>query len=192
MATEANTNTAAYFKELIDTLRAEVRDLQAKLSDKADRTKEPKLDVAKPPVFNGGANGTTVQTFLTQARARLRYHATLDTEEEKVHYVAGFLQGDAANWFEPTLRDQLQNAHDERDDETHNIFGNFSTFARRLTETFGNPDEKRTAERRLGQLKQKGSASVYSAEFQQIAAKQPCFCLVYFFVCGSASVLIIG
>lgn len=132
---------------------------------------EPRLQVAKIPTFDGGDNGTTVQAFLTQARARLLYNPSISLEEAKVRYVVGYLGGSAAEWFEPTLRNQLEKQGSNRDEETVKIFTDFDYFAKRLKETFGNPDEKRTAERQLQHLRQKGSASKYATEFQQVIAK---------------------
>ena len=132
---------------------------------------EPRLQVAKIPTFDGGDNGTTVQAFLTQARARLLYNPSISSEEAKARYVAGYLGGSAAEWFEPTLRNQLEKEGDSRDEETVKIFAGFEYFAQRLRETFGNPDKKRTAERQLQHLRQKGAASKYATEFQQVASK---------------------
>jgi len=51
------------------------------------------------------------------------------------------------------------------------MFGDFDVFAKNLRDTFGNPDELRTAERQLMQLKQRGSTGTYVADFKRIAAK---------------------
>jgi hypothetical protein len=42
---------------------------------------------------------------------------------------------------------------------------NWELFERELVKTFGDPDEKKTAERKLTGLKQIGSAANYAAEF---------------------------
>ena len=165
-ASGQTTNPAAIFQQM----QHRIQQLEVQLAS-TTASGEPRLEVAKIPTFDGGDNGTTVQAFITQARARLLYNPSINTEEAKVRYVAGYLHGPALNWFEPTMRDHLENDTDNRDTETTKVFGNFDYFAKRLHETFGNPDEKRTAERRLGHLKQKESASKYAAEFQQIASK---------------------
>ena len=151
-------------------MQQRITQLEAQLTQ-ANQPSEPRLELAKVPTFDGGENGVTVQTFLTKARARLRYNPSINTEEAKVHFVAGFLGGSAADWFEPTMRDWLENDKKNQDKDTKTLFGDLDTFAERLQEIFGNPDEKRTAERRLAHLKQKGSASKYATEFRQIAAK---------------------
>ena len=53
------------------------------------------------------------------------------------------------NWFEPTLRDFTENGESDRDDKTNLIFGLFSRFANDLKKTFGDPDEKKVAKRKL-------------------------------------------
>ena len=88
--------------------------------------------------------------FLTQAKAYLKsYSSSFLNESDKVMCIAGYLQGDALSWFEPTMRDYLTNEDRIQDDETKEIFGDYETFEAKLKGTFGSPDEVRTAERQL-------------------------------------------
>ncbi|KAI1855990.1 uncharacterized protein JN550_013917, partial [Neoarthrinium moseri] len=126
--------------------------------------------LAPPQSYSGKDGG--IQGFLTQARAYLRFYSgTIITEPDKILCVAGFLKEDALDWFEPTMRDYLNNSEDRQEDDTQKVFSDYGEFERRLRATFGNPDEVRTAERRLMQLKQRGSAAKYASEFKQIASK---------------------
>ncbi|CAJ2503381.1 Uu.00g107750.m01.CDS01 [Anthostomella pinea] len=124
-----------------------------------------------PPASDNGKDGN-VQGFLTQAKAYLRFYARqINTEPDKVLCVAGFLKGEALEWFEPTMRNYLDKNEEEREDETNNVFQSYHHFKGKLRTTFGNPDKARLAERRLMTLQQRGSASKYAAEFKQIASR---------------------
>lgn len=130
-----------------------------------------KIKAPKPDTYEGSREG--VQTFLTQLSAYLYVNNDSFTNEgEKVMCAGGLLRGRAAEWFEPYLRDYLDNnKKTDRKDETNALFGDFDYFTKALRNTFGNPDELRTAERQLMQLKQRGSAGTYVADFQRIAAR---------------------
>ncbi|KAH8193756.1 hypothetical protein TruAng_012078 [Truncatella angustata] len=124
------------------------------------------------PQAYDGKDGN-VQGFLTQCKAYLRfYRDKIITPSDKILCIAGFLRGDALEWFEPTMRDYLNNNTEaSREDSTNEMFANYAKFEDKLKATFGNPDETRTAERRLIQLKQKGFASKYASEFKQISSR---------------------
>jgi hypothetical protein len=85
--------------------------------------------------------------------------------------VGGLLTGKVAKWWEPTLRDYLNHKDAGQDPDTQRVFSDYDAFEQLLTNTFGNPDEVRTAERQLLNLRQTGSASYYSREFININAK---------------------
>src|SRR3569833_87388 len=101
----------------------------------------------------------------------LHYSNDFPTEDLKVRVAGQQLEGRALDWFEPILRDYLEEAEDVQDELTLKVFASFDEFAKRLTDTFGNPDEERDAERRLSNLKQRGSAADYAADFRLIAGK---------------------
>ena len=126
--------------------------------------------LSPPQSYNGKDGG--IQGFLTQARAYLRfYNGTIITEPDKILCVAGFLREDALDWFEPTMRDYLNNEPKDHEPDTKKVFADYDEFERRLKATFGNPDEVRTAERQLMQLRQRGSAAKFASEFKQVASK---------------------
>jgi hypothetical protein len=81
--------------------------------------------------------------------AYLHINETLFSKEaEKVMCVGGMLWGKAAEWFEPTLYDYLENdKKTNHRDDTNEMFGDFDIFAKNLRDTFGNLDELCTAER---------------------------------------------
>ena len=110
--------------------------------------------------------------FLTQAKAYLKYYSTSFLHDaDKVMCIAGYLQGDALSWFEPTMRDYLTSEEEAQDDDTKEIFKSYETFEAKLKGTFRSPNEVRTAERQLMKHQQKGSAATYAAGFRQIISK---------------------
>ena len=158
VGTDQNTNNAAQIQQLYDM----IVQLQA-----AQNQKAYKLD--KPAMYDGTRG--TIQGFLTQCRAYLlHYQVQFSTEAEKVLFAASRLEKDALAWFEPTMRDYLDNRNNPsaQKKDTQEIFAKYRKFEEALKGTFGDPDEERTAERKLMQLKQRGSASKYAAKFQQI------------------------
>jgi hypothetical protein len=153
---------------MIIALQTEVNSLKARAPADANA----KIKAPKPEPYDGNREG--VQAFITQMDAYLMVNrASFPHEYEKVLCVGGLLKGKAAEWWEPTLRDFLDHRADTdgRRPDTNAVFANVKTLFRVLRETFGNPDEQRTAERQLLNLKQHGSAGSYAAEFKRIATK---------------------
>ncbi|KAL6412965.1 gag polyprotein [Ilyonectria robusta] len=119
----------------------------------------------QPDPFDGAATG--LQGFLTQVRAFQSYYPTQFTREEaKVRHATGLLKDKALRWFEPVIRDYLNNPYHAQKDKTRAIYASYEAFERELRDAFGLIDEKRAAEMRLQKLTQKASASSYAAEFR--------------------------
>jgi hypothetical protein len=153
---------------MVMQLRAEIEHLKARGSGDGGA----KIKVPRPEPYDGNREG--VQAFITQMDAYLMVNrASITQEFEKVLCVGGLLKGRAAEWWEPILRDFLDYRADAttRKPETNNLFRDVKNFFKALRETFGNPDEQRTAERQLISLRQKGSTGTYAAEFKRILAK---------------------
>ena len=70
------------------------------------------------------------------------------------------------------MEDHLSNlSPNTREDETKLLFHTWGNFKIKINRMFGDIDEERTAERALGELRQKGATTAYSAEFQQLSFK---------------------
>lgn len=111
------------------------------------RLKFPEL-----PRYNGTKG--TLRGYLTQMRAYIAFYANdLPTEADKVICVAAFLTGDALIWFEPFQRDYLEKRHNSCDPDTKDIFSSYATFEKKLKAAFRDPDEERTAEQQLYNLR---------------------------------------
>jgi len=148
-------------KEVLE-LRNRMRHLEAESGGKAGK-------VPRPQSYNGEGS---VRSFLTQSKAYLQDNrGAISGDSAKVKCIGGLLIGKAAEWWEPTLRDYLNNEVSGREPNTVRLFNDYEAFEQLLENTFGNPDEKRTAMRQLSNLKQTGSASYYYREFNNIAAK---------------------
>jgi hypothetical protein len=151
----------------VKALTDELEQLRAQLAAPGKNS----VKLPKPEPYDGTPG--TLQGFTTRCKAYFMYnYPTFPDESRKVFFASQLLQGDALKWFEPTMRDYLDNAEVPKDQEgaTRKIFGSFEEFASALDKTFGDPDEDRTAEYKLRKLVQKGSASRYAAEFRQTAA----------------------
>ncbi|RYP29515.1 hypothetical protein DL767_006705 [Monosporascus sp. MG133] len=157
--------TIQQYKDTIKELEEAVQRLEAQVN--ATRTSEVKIKPKKPEPYDGKGS---VQSFLTQARVYLRFEKVVD-EADKILTVAAFFKGDALDWFEPTLRDYLENGKSDQQQATRILFQYYINFEEKLRANFGNPDEKRTAAQKILDLKQKGPASKYAVAFKNLMAK---------------------
>lgn len=124
----------------------------------------------KPEPYDGVKGD--VRSFLTQAKAYLRVNQTITGAAGQIMCIGNLLTGKAFEWWDPTLRDYLDNENDaERDEETNNTFRSYAAFENKLRNAFGNPDEEGTATRHLKNLRQTGSATHYNREFRQHVIK---------------------
>jgi hypothetical protein len=164
--TPSTTSASAYSKE---DLAEMISQLQAENARLVARNKD-KLKFKEPERFDGSKG--TLRGFLTQLRGYHLFHSdTLTTDQDRVMSAGSFFTGLALDWYEPFLKDYLENPSDDRKDETEKMFNKYGYFEDRLRGTFGEPDEERAAERELVNLRQKTSASAYTAEFRQKAAR---------------------
>jgi len=127
----------------------------------------------KPEPYSGERG--KLQSFLTQARLYTNFHrASLPEEKDKVLCIANLLKGKAFEWFEPYIRDYLENPEADWSTQTKQYFSqtnSYEIFADELKKIFGDVDEERVAERQMQQLRQTGSAANYTAEFRRIESK---------------------
>ncbi|KAF7502086.1 hypothetical protein GJ744_007321 [Endocarpon pusillum] len=73
--------------------------------------------VAPPDHFPGERK--KLREFLNQLRINFRFHAgAVNTEEKKVFYAATYLRDAAHDWFEPYLKDRLEEEEDNQEEET--------------------------------------------------------------------------
>jgi hypothetical protein len=121
-------------------LKARVEGLTLGTRDK----EESRIKINPPQAYDGSPG--TLQGFITQLTAYHRYNIRdFPDSERKILHAANLLKGDALSWFEPTLRDYLENNEDERDEDTKKTFKSFANFTNSLKKTFRDPDKTREA-----------------------------------------------
>lgn len=127
------------------------------------------LKVPPPEAFDGKRN--KLRGFITQSMAYLSHNTEcIQYESDKVRTIAQYLKDEAYDWFEPRLRDFLENGKD-CSHETQEVFSSYPEFVKQLKDTYGVVDEEREAARQLRLLFQKGSAGDYVSKFRQITSK---------------------
>lgn len=157
-ATENNTRT---YREHIENTSA----LMATGKDPGEI-----LRPRQPEPYNGDAD--KLQGFLTSLRNyQLYYPAQFSTDELKIRHATGFLKDKALRWFEPIIRDYVNNPPEKRKRETRFVYENYGNFEKELRDAFGLVDEKRLAEISIRKLKQRTAASTYAAEYRYQASR---------------------
>ena len=74
---------------------------------------------------------------------RRRYK--LYNKNNKIFKIASLLIGNATVWFEPTLKDFINNGENDRNPNTVKLFSFYRNFKKKFLDIYGNPDEKRLA-----------------------------------------------
>ena len=92
------------------------------------------------------------------------------TKSDKVLAASTYLEGPAADWFEPYLRAWFGKAKEDRDNNIMEVFKNYNQFIKLITITFGKVDKKVMAAQKIQRLHQMGLVLKYVAKFQQIAS----------------------
>jgi hypothetical protein len=124
----------------------------------------------QPDPYDGSP--INLQGFLTHLRAyQMYYPSQFGTEEAKVRHAMGFLHDKALRWFEPIMRDYVNNPYELRKKETLNVYGSYEHFEQELKDFCGFQDEKRMAEQQIQKLRQKGAASTYASEHRNSASR---------------------
>ena len=127
-----------------------------------------RLKIPAPDKYDG--NRLKLRTYLTQVRDYLDNFPEVNTGAKKVRVAARFLTGAAHDWFEPTLRDYLENGYNEQSSFTRVIFATYDNYENAIKGAFGEPDEDRVAQNKLHHLRQQRSASEYAVRFRQLSS----------------------
>ncbi|XDG04636.1 hypothetical protein ABKA04_004251 [Annulohypoxylon sp. FPYF3050] len=163
--TEENQNLRAAFQNLTQRLEEAEKLIETMKGGTVPKEYKPKA----PESYSGAGDP---EGFLVQARIFLLFHRdSIKAEERKVLTIAQCLTGRALDWFTPIMKEFLSGSKDEASTETIEIFNSYDTFEKKLKGMFGDPDQKRTAERQLGQLRQTKSTAAYATDFRRLAAR---------------------
>ena len=134
-----------------------------------DNDTDDKKDSVKVDHFHGHRD--KLSAFLIQLKMVFKLKPTkYANNEDKVMFAAMHLKGPAFSWFEPTMKDWVDNSGTP-DRDTQLCFSRFAEFENRIKKVFGTVLESRAAARAIYNIKQKGSAASYFSEFHQVATK---------------------
>jgi hypothetical protein len=129
-----------------------------------------------PDTYSG--KRSELETFITHCELFIGFNSTrFVSDTEKVLWTTALLEGAAFNWIEPFIKDFMENKTDlgqcstAMTKDTLTIFQTWKGFKKCIRRVFGDIDAERTAVRSIQNLRQKGSAANYTAEFQQHQAK---------------------
>lgn len=128
-----------------------------------------------PPPFDG--TRAKLRSFLSQCDLWLGFNSRKFANDiEKVLWIVALLEGPAFDWVEPFLTEYMKKRGDSSTLKTNmtdgckDIFRSPQHFRDKINQVFGDIDQERTAERTIQNLRQKGSAATYTAEFQRYSS----------------------
>jgi len=129
-----------------------------------------------PTAFTGKRGD--LKGFLLKCELYFGFSAgSFKMDHDKALFAVTLLKGPAFDWVEPFTADYLEKVGPDGAimsnmlQKTKDIFQTWKGFKGEISGVFGDLDEERTAERHLDNLKQRGSATAYTAEFQQHMGK---------------------
>ena len=132
-------------------------------------TSETKIKISPPDKFL--EKQRMLSSFLTQLDTYIHLNYIMFRKKaDKVLYASFYLRFNAFNWFELTLWDYMKNEKKDRDDKINKIFTSLEKFKKQIRIVFEIIDQKRTAERKICNIVQKGAAVTYAVNFQRHAA----------------------
>lgn len=121
---------------------------------------EPKI--ADPEPFDG--NRLQLLNFLSKCRLKfMGQPSRYPNENSKILYAGSRLAEPVYSWFQPLLA-----AASDDNQPMPSEFASFETFAKALTEIYGDPNLEATSERQINALEQTTSVAKYIAEFQRL------------------------
>lgn len=151
------TDTNTQLQDRVNTLRTQQR---ATTTDTdASTTAYGDVKPSKPDRFTG--QRSKLEDFITQVRLYISLQPhKFHSDQTKVSFTASFLRDKALQWFQPHLEEKPQPPW----------LSDFELFVEQLRTNFGDPDRVATAERKLFDLRQRGSATEYLTLFNQHAS----------------------
>lgn len=162
LSTEDPAQIRQVLEEMRESYEAEIQRLtnaasaQLNMANAAAAGRGPRYN--QPDEFHGERK--KVQTFV--AAVELSFLAEpqyFHNEMQRVIYAIKFLKGAAAEWLRPYQRRGILES-----------FPTYDAFRNELLQSFGDPNEKRTAERELTALRQTGTCGSYTTDFLCISS----------------------
>src|SRR5271170_335522 len=122
--------------------------------------------VKLPSIERFDGTRSKLKGFLSQIRFKVTQEGLkIGTTADQVAYAGLFLTGRALEWFEPYLTEFQTNGATTTNQEVKYMFSSWEGFSDRLIQMYGNPEATTTAERKLLELTQRGSATDYTTMF---------------------------
>jgi hypothetical protein len=129
---------------------------------------DDRKDALKVDPYDG--KRSQLNAFLIQLKLVFKLNpGRFEDGPSKVMYAAMHLRGAAFAWFEPTMKNYVDD--DTPDGDTTSCFAHFAEFENRIRKVFGTINDERMAARVIYTIKQRGSAAAYYSEFNQVARK---------------------
>ncbi len=135
--------------------------LNALQTEMAARPSLPALKTQKPGTFSGSEKGVDVDEWLRDVKRYLTFMGEV-REERAVAYAATLLRGAAGTWW------QLQERRAQLDPVVLNLVTNFTAFSDALRQQFKPISSHEQARSRLATLRQSGSVSQYTRQFNKL------------------------
>lgn len=168
MATEVQ-----QLRALVQTLQRQVQNQPAvapAATTNNDRDPGETIKPPKPEPFDGSPSD--VIPFITRMKGYFRFFPRrLASSEARLLFTNNLMIGNAKDWFEPIMRDFLNNDEASQDQDTVNIFADWENFEEALKDTFGMVNEERQAATKIHKIKQMKSTAAYAIAFRQVASK---------------------
>jgi hypothetical protein len=148
------------------TINDDIRDMiQQQLQ--GIRTNEVRVKLKALEHYDGKSR--PLRSWLTEASLHMENKGIVG-DEAKIRFIGGHLKGNAWDWFEPFPRERNNKPKVEWSDRTTNVLASYRSLSKAMTQVFGDIDERKTAARKLQQLRQTTSVRSYIMEFQMITA----------------------
>lgn len=134
------------------------------------------LRVQMPDTFSG--NRSQFKPFIVQCEMYMILNQDKFAHDTtKVLFMCTFLRGSALDCIQPHLEDFVANKHStgvvtkQMKENTKVVFQTLSGFYEAMGQVFGDIESGRNAVRNLQNIKQRGSASSYAADFQRFSVR---------------------
>jgi Retrotransposon gag protein len=131
------------------------------------QVREAKLKLKALEHYDGKTR--SLRSWLTEANLHME-NANITDESARVRFIGGHLKNEAWDWFEPIARERASKPRVEWSDRTTRILSSYEELSKAMNQVFGDIDERKTAAKKIQQLKQTTSVRSYITEFQTITA----------------------
>ena len=127
------------------------------------------VKIAQPDLYYGERD--KLESWLTQIQLYLAFMGDKIPPAKHATFAITYLRGRAQKWVEPFLKKYMEEPDEDENVEIKRWMESLARFRVEIRRMFGPSNEANAATRIIQHLRQKRSASEYSTQFQQYAAK---------------------